>query len=63
MNEEKVKKTSFMMEIVKFLLLILFTVVPFRVFVAEPYIVSGVSMSNTLETGHYLFNKLIQPQI
>lgn len=41
-------------EIGKFLLLILVTVVPFRIFVAEPYIVSGVSMSNTLETGHYL---------
>ncbi len=41
-------------EILKFLLLILVTIVPFRILVAEPYIVSGISMSNTLETGHYL---------
>ena len=43
-----------LIEILKFLLLILVTVVPFRIFVAEPYVVSGISMSNTLETGHYL---------
>ena len=41
-------------EIVKFLLLIMVTVVPFRILVAEPYVVSGISMSPTLETGHYL---------
>lgn len=41
-------------ELVEFVLLVVLVVLPFRYFVAEPYIVSGVSMSNTFETGHYL---------
>lgn len=41
-------------EIIEFALLVVLIVIPFRVFVAEPYIVSGVSMSQTFETGHYL---------
>lgn len=45
---------SWLRELVEFLLLVMVIVIPFRVYVAEPYIVSGVSMSNTFETGHYL---------
>lgn len=41
-------------ELVEFALLVVLVVLPFRYFVAEPYIVSGVSMSDTFETGHYL---------
>lgn len=41
-------------EVVEFVLLVVLIVLPFRFFIAEPYIVSGVSMSKTFETGHYL---------
>ena len=41
-------------EVLEFGLLVVIIVIPFRMFVAEPYIVSGVSMSETYETGHYL---------
>ena len=43
-----------MRELVEFALIIVLVVVPIRMFIAEPYIVSGVSMSQTFETGHYL---------
>ncbi|MFT5036502.1 MAG: signal peptidase I [Candidatus Azotimanducaceae bacterium] len=41
------------------LILTLVTVVPFRLFIAEPFIVSGLSMSPTYEQGAYIIiNKL-----
>lgn len=54
-------------ELIEFVLLIVLVVLPFRYFVAEPYIVSGVSMSETFETGHYLiinkfWHKISQPE-
>jgi len=45
---------SFLREMLEIVLIIVLVVLPFRIFVAEPYIVSGASMSNTFETGHYL---------
>lgn len=48
------KQENFFVEILKFALLAALVVIPFRVFVAEPYIVQGASMSPTFETGHYL---------
>ena len=41
-------------DIIEIVLLIVLVVIPFRLFVAEPYLVKGVSMSPTYETGHYL---------
>ncbi len=41
-------------EIVIFAVIAVCIVLPFRVFIAEPYVVSGASMSPTFETGHYL---------
>ena len=41
-------------EIGEFVILVALIVLPLRMFVAEPYIVLGVSMSETFETGHYL---------
>ncbi len=48
------KEENFFIEIIKFALLAAVIVIPFRMFVAEPYIVQGESMSPTFETGHYL---------
>jgi signal peptidase I len=45
---------SFIVEIFKFAILALVIVVPFRFFVAQPFIVSGASMAPTFETGQYL---------
>ncbi len=51
MNENK--ENSFI-EILKFSIVTLLIVVPFRMFVAKPFIVDGASMSPTFETGNYL---------
>jgi len=48
------KEENFFIEIIKFALLAAIIVIPFRMFIAEPYIVQGESMSPTFETGHYL---------
>jgi len=48
------QEENFFKEIIKFALLAAIIVIPFRMFVAEPYIVQGASMSPTFETGHYL---------
>ncbi len=41
-------------EIIQFVLLALIIVVPIRLFVAQPFIVSGASMENTFHTNEYL---------
>lgn len=51
MNE---KRDNFFIEVLKFSLLTLLIVLPFRMYVAKPFIVDGASMSPTFETGHYL---------
>lgn len=45
---------GFFIEIFRFAVLALLIVVPFRMFIAQPFIVSGASMSPTFETGQYL---------
>lgn len=45
---------SFIGEIFKFALLALIIVIPFRLFIAQPFIVSGASMSPTFHTGEYI---------
>jgi signal peptidase I len=45
---------SFIVEVFKFAILALVIVVPFRLFIAQPFIVSGASMAPTFETGEYL---------
>lgn len=52
-HDEK-KQPGFIVEIFRFAILALIIVVPFRMFVAQPFIVSGASMSPTFETGQYL---------
>ena len=51
---KKKKETSFIGEIFKFAVLALIIVIPFRLLVAQPFIVSGASMAPTFSTGEYL---------
>jgi len=53
-TNEKKSGDSFIVEVFKFAVLALVIVVPFRLFIAQPFIVSGASMSPTFETGEYL---------
>jgi len=48
------RQESFLVEVFKFAILALVIVLPFRWFVAQPFIVSGASMDPTFETGEYL---------
>jgi signal peptidase I len=52
-EEEKNKKNAFW-ETLKFVILSIVIVVPIRVFVAQPFIVSGSSMYPTFNNGDYL---------
>ncbi|MCK5285841.1 MAG: signal peptidase I [Candidatus Pacebacteria bacterium] len=47
-------KENFIIETLKFSLIAILLVLPFRIFVAQPFLVSGASMSPNFETGHYL---------
>lgn len=51
---DKEGKENFFIDIIKFIILAAIFVIPFRMYVAEPYIVSGASMFPTFDTGHYL---------
>ncbi len=48
------KNENFLKEIVKFALIALIIIVPIRTYVAEPFIVSGLSMYPTFNNGQYL---------
>jgi signal peptidase I len=52
-TEQKTKMQSFW-ELVRFAVIALIIVVPIRLFVAEPFVVSGSSMVPTFENGDYL---------
>lgn len=55
LEESKKSKTkAIIREIVIFGIIAFGIVLPFRMFIAEPYIVSGASMDPTFQTGHYL---------
>lgn len=45
---------GFFSELFKFALIALFIVLPFRIFVAQPFIVNGASMDPTFKNGDYL---------
>ncbi len=45
---------KFLLEILQFALIAVFIVVPFRIFIAQPFIVSGQSMYPTFHDGDYL---------
>lgn len=48
------KKENFIKEIIRFTLLAIAIVIPIRMYVAQPFIVSGASMDPTFNTGQYL---------
>lgn len=52
MNKQSV--VAFIKELVGFAVLAAIIVIPIRIFIAQPFIVSGESMSPTFETGQYL---------
>ena len=52
--EQPIKKESFFGEIIKFTIIALAIVLPIRLFIAQPFIVSGASMDPTFATGEYL---------
>jgi signal peptidase I len=51
---KKKREEGFFSEIVKFTFFALLIVLPIRLWVAQPFIVSGASMEPTFETGQYL---------
>ena len=53
-QEEEVTIGGFIKDILKFTLLSLIVVVPIRVFIAQPFLVSGSSMVPTFHDGEYL---------
>ena len=54
MEAHRGKEENFFKEILKASLIALIIVIPIRFYVAQPFIVSGASMSPTFESGHYL---------
>ncbi|MDO8728290.1 MAG: signal peptidase I [bacterium] len=46
--------SNFWKELVKLIFLSILIVVPFRIYIAQPFIVDGASMDPTFETGDYL---------
>jgi len=50
----KEKQTHPLTEIIQFALIALIIVIPVRMFIAQPFIVSGASMENTFQTGEYI---------
>ena len=51
-REEKTEHP--LVEIIKFSLIALLIVIPIRMFIAQPFIVSGASMEDTFQSGEYL---------
>lgn len=54
MEPEDKSSSDFWKELVKLILLSVLIVIPFRLYIAQPFIVDGASMSPTFETGNYL---------
>lgn len=52
--QQQPKKENFFWEIFKFTVVALAIVLPIRLFIAQPFIVSGASMDPTFATGEYL---------
>ena len=54
METDRGKEENFFKEILKASFIALIIVIPIRFYVAQPFIVSGASMSPAFESGHYL---------
>ena len=53
-EEQKSPEKSSFWELVRYALIALVIIIPFRMFIAQPYIVSGASMDPTFKDGDYL---------
>lgn len=53
-NSKEVREEHPLTEIVRFSIIAILIVIPIRMFVAQPFIVSGASMDNTFHSGEYL---------
>lgn len=53
-TEETKSSSNFWRELIKLVLLSLLIVIPFRLYIAQPFIVDGASMDPTFKTGEYL---------
>ncbi len=56
LNQENIsiKKENSFKDILKFTIIAFAIIIPFRAYIAEPFIVKGPSMDPTFATGHYL---------
>ncbi len=53
-SPQKEEKGESFFDFIRFAIIAVVIVIPIRLFVAQPFVVSGASMSPTFETGHYL---------
>lgn len=53
-EKKEIKKSGSWWELVRFALIALLVVIPIRILVAQPFVVSGSSMQPTFENGDYL---------
>jgi len=53
-SEPEKKESTFLKDIIFIVLVTAFIVLPIRIFIAQPFVVSGESMSPTFENGDYL---------
>lgn len=53
-NKHTDNKKSSVWELVRYVIISLAIVIPFRIFIAQPYVVSGASMDPTFKNGDYL---------
>jgi len=53
-HHDDIKPEHPLAEIVRFSIIAILIVIPIRMFIAQPFIVSGASMDNTFHTGQYL---------
>ncbi len=62
-NLEPSEPENPIVEIIRFSIIALLIVIPIRMFVAQPFIVSGASMENTFHTGEYLIIDQVSYQL
>src|SRR3989344_9158806 len=53
-NNQGLKEQGGVWELVKYAIIAIIIVVPFRIFIAQPYVVEGSSMDPTFKDGDYL---------
>jgi signal peptidase I len=62
-NDKEEPKENSLVEILRFSIIALLIVVPVRMFIAQPFIVSGASMMNTFHNGEYLIVDQVSYQL